>query len=316
MSDLEKKHIVCLGGGIGTVNLIHGLREYARRIEVVVSLADEGGSAGRLRRLYGMPPVGDLASCIAAMAKDDKTASLLRFRFPGDRYGKDELLGGHKLGNLLLAAAYLETKSLSKAISQVQELVSAEGIFLTATQDAVSIEADTEDGRHVIGEEKIDLGKYAGDRVLSHISLMPKNPPAPEETIEAIRKADVIIAGPGDLYTPILPVLIVPEIMQAVKESTAKKIFIVNVANKPFETKGYNVSDFVDAVTKHLNSFPFSLVLANNNTSFPIPKPYHYSYVPISEINGARLVVADLIDEQFPLYHSQKKLASCLVKEL
>lgn len=316
MNGIDKKRIVCLGGGIGTVNLIQGLKHVASHIAVVVSLADEGGSAGRLRRLYDMPPVGDLASCIAAMVEDKKIAELLRFRFPGDRYGKDGTLEGHKLGNLLLTAAYLETQNLHAAIALVQKLVGAEGVFFTATKEAISIEADTKDGRHVVGEEKIDLGQYTGDRVLSHITLRPENPKAPKDTLEAIRKADVIIAGPGDLYTTILPVLIVPEIANALKTSSAKKVFVVNVANKPFETKGYTVADFVQAVTKHLKGFPFSVVIANNNTSVPIPKPYHYSYVPISEIEGVKLVVEDVIDEQFPLYHSQKKLASCLVKEL
>ncbi len=133
--------------------------------------------------------------------------------------------------------------------------------------------------------------------------------------------ADVIISGPGDLYTNQLPVLIVPEIKKAVLESNAQKIFICNIANKPFETKDFTLSDFIQAVTDHMGAFPFNTVLANNNFSVSIPSAYKYTYVHTDELsrngnNSYRVIEEDVVNEAFPLYHDQTKLASIIVKNI
>lgn len=314
---MNGKKIVCLGGGIGTVNLIKGLKKHTQHITVVVSIADDGGSAGRLRRLYGVPPPGDIVSCIAALSDRDDIARLLTYRFPGDRYGDDQSLAGHKLGNLMLVAAWQQKKDMHEGISLLQRLFQSVGTVLPATTDGISLSAVTAEGVEVQSEESIDLGKYNGQRVLERVFIHPENPSVSDEVISAINEADVIIAGPGDLYTTILPVLIIPAVKDALLSSKAKKCFIVNVANKPFETKGYSIEDFVRAIEKHLGTFPFHTVIANDNFSVKIPEKYKYAYVTLSDINGkADVQTTDLVDEAFPLYHDPEKLASLVYNEV
>lgn len=275
------KKIVCLGGGIGTVNLIKGLKQISDHLTVVVSMADEGGSAGRLRRLYKILPPGDLVSCMAACVSEKNTLleKLLTYRFPGNRYSKDEYLAGHKLGNLLLVAMRDITGNFSDAVKLFQTTFGVKGVFLPATREGVTISVKTTEGKIIAGEENIDLGKYDGKRTLDTVYLHPKEAKPGEGVIEALKKAEVIIAGPGDLYTTTLPVLIVPEITQTLLKSRAKKIFIINIANKPFETKGYTVSDYITAIKKHLGLFPFDHVILNTNYSHTIPRKFHYQYV-------------------------------------
>jgi len=323
-TELRSKKIVCLGGGIGTVNLLKGLRKYTSNISVVVSIADEGGSAGRLRRLFDVSPSGDIVSCLAAFVeeKNKSLAKILTYRFPGDRYGRDGELCGHKMGNLMMVAAQEITGSFEEAIKLMKKLFQVTNNIFPVTDEPVLIKAKTIDGIEVIGEEKIDLGKYEGIRVLDRVSIVSKNPKASRKALEAIQKADIIIAGPGDLYTTILPVLIIPEVSEALKKIKNTKIFIVNVANKPFETKGYNVHDFLFAINKHLGTFPFDKVIVNNNFSLPIPKPFNYSYVGL-ELEKIQkkpglfsLIEANLVDKNFPLYHDSNKLADIVVKNI
>ncbi len=321
---LKNKKIVCLGGGIGTVNLLKGLRKYASDISVVVSMADEGGSAGRLRRLYDVSPAGDIVSCLAAFVeeKNKSLAEFLTYRFPGDRYSRDGELSGHKMGNLMMVAAQEITGSFEGAIELMKKLFQVTNNIFPATIDPVFINATTVDGVEVVGEENIDLGKYDGKRILDHVDIVSQNTKTSSLVLAALQKADVVIAGPGDLYTTILPVLIIPDIAQALKKIQNTKIFIVNVANKPFETKGYNVPDFLSAIQKHLGNFPFNKVIANNNFSLPIPSPYHYSYVGLElekikkQMKDVSFIEADLINKRFPLYHDPDKLAEIVVKNI
>jgi uncharacterized cofD-like protein len=321
VNTLAGKKIVCLGGGIGTVNLIKGLKQYTKQLTVVTSMADEGGSAGRLRRLYQIHPPGDIVSCIAVLSENGHAdfARLLTYRFPGDRYGKDHDIAGHKLGNLMMVAARDLTGSFEGAIDVMKRLFQVQGDIYPATADPVSIKALTVEGKEVIGEEAIDLGKYDGERVLDRVMLTPMDAKAPAAVLSAIDEADILIAGPGDLYTTVLPVLIVPEIKERVLHSTKPKLFIVNVANKPFETKGYTVADFLTAITKHMGAMPFTKVLSNTNTRIPIPSEYHYTYVAHGDVSTYReteFISADVVDESFPLYHDFSKLAKYVAKAI
>ncbi len=268
----KKIKIVCLGGGIGTANLIRGLRKYFKNITVIVSMADSGGSAGRLRRLYKIHPVGDLVSCMSALSDDKILSDLLMYRFPGERFSdSDSKLNGHKLGNLILAAAIKSTGSLTKAINSMQHIFNIEGHFLPATKDRVSIYAKTIEGKRVFGETEITRGKYEGKKVIDMVFLKPKNAQVSPQVIKDMLSADVIIAGPGDLYSNLLPVLLVPGIYKSILRSKAKKIFIANVANKPFETKNYLINDYINAIKKHIGIFPFDTILANKNLDVKMP---------------------------------------------
>ena len=314
---LLNTNIVCLGGGIGTKNLLSGLKTITKNITVVASMADDGGSGGRLRRLYHMPPPGDIVSCMMALAdKDSELAKLMLYRFPGDRYGEDGALAGQKMGNLLLAALYLKTKNFEKSIDQFQEFCGIQGTFLSATKEAITLSATTVHGKTIVGEQHIDLGKLTNGHAISSVAIAPGNPAVSVTVVEAIENASVIIAGPGDLYTTIIPVLMVPEITKALKASKAKKFFVVNVANKPYETKDYTVSDYIAAITKHIGFFPFSKIFVNSNKSHEIPEEFHYSYVSLEETNDSSIVEEDLVDASFPLYHDPIKLAKTIRKQI
>lgn len=318
---MEQKNIVCLGGGIGTVNLIKGLKHFTKNITVIISTADDGGSAGRLRRLYNVLPPGDVISCVAALSDDEDNpllAKLLTYRFPGDRYGKDDILAGHKLGSLMLVAAWDLTGSIQEGIKLLQKTFKSVGTIIPATEENIALSAVTVDGVEVKTEENIDLGKYNGQRILEKIFIQPENPTVPDEVIDAIGKADAIIAGPGDLYTTLLPVLIIPRIKEAILKAKSSKIFIVNVANKPFETKDYSVTDFIQAIEKHISSFPFAKVIVNNNFNAQIPEQLKYTFVKLSDIDekNYEIINADILDESFPIYHDSDKLASLVYKEI
>lgn len=318
---MKKNHepkIVCLGGGVGTVQLLRGLREYSTKISVVCSMADDGASGGRLRRLYSIQPPGDLINCLAALSDSEPILQkLLTYRFPGDRWGEDHSLGGQKLGNLLLVALTKILGNFNLALATLERIFNARGKILPSTCENVSIWAKTTDGKIVSGEENIDLGKYNGARSLAHVYLKPQKITAPEEVKDALRQADAIIAGPGDLYTTILPVLLVREIKQVIANSRAKKIFVVNVANKPFETPNYKVSDYLSALERHLGKMLFGYIFVNSNFRPRLPKKWNYHYVkpdtPLPIFEGAKIIQTDLIESKFPLHHNPQKLARAVL---
>jgi uncharacterized cofD-like protein len=317
--EMKNLKIVCLGGGVGTANLLHGIKDYFSDINAIVSMADDGGSAGRLRRYYKIPPTGDIVNCMIALSNADKVMlDLLKFRFPGERYGPDNILPGQKIANLMFAALILNNKDVNDAIAKMKEIFRVSASIYPSTLSSVSLSAKTSTGHIVKREENIDLGNFKGK--LKQLYISPKNPKVDERAIEAIRRADVIVAGPGDLYTTILPVLIVPAIIEEIRKSKAKKIFVVNVANKFFETPNYSVSDFISAIKKHCGFQPFDTFLINNNTSFSIPAEFkdQYSIAPLKgdTKNNVNCIYADLVNEEFPIYHSPKKLAKAIAENI
>lgn len=317
--DIRNKKIVCLGGGIGTVNLIKGLKEYVDYITVIVSMADDGGSAGRLRRFYGVPPPGDLVSCIAALSDAEPLMrDLLTYRFSGNRYGSDSSLPGHKLGNLMLVALTAITGDFNKAVSEMQRIFKTSGRILPSTVESISIWAKTTVGEKVYREENIDLGRFTGK--IDKLFISPSNSGSPAKVKEAIQDADVIIAGPGDLYTTILPVLLVKDIIKEIKKSKAEKFFIVNVANKVFETPNYSIEDYIKAIVKHCRTKVFDYFFVNNNFTPKIPakfkRQYEYVGANISQGQNNHIVRSDLVNEDFPLYHSSQKLAKAVINRL
>lgn len=317
---IKDKKIVCLGGGIGTVNLIKGLKKYNKNITVVVSMADDGGSAGRLRRFYSIPPPGDLVSCIAVMSNADKLMrEMLTYRFSGNRYGSDRSLPGHKLGNLILVALTSITGDFNKALIEMQRIFNTSGKILPSTVENVSIWAKTTVNETVHREENIDLGKFSGK--IEKLYLKPSNPTVTQDVTNSLLEADVIIAGPGDLYTTILPVLLVPEITKTIKKSKALKFFIVNVANKLFETPNYKIDDYINTIIKHCRSKVFDCFFVNSNLKPKIPKKFkrQYEFVALNTYtpdDSYKIIQKDLIDENFPIYHSSEKLAKVVLENI
>lgn len=315
----KEPRIVCLGGGIGTVQVLRGLRHYSHFMTVVVSMADDGGSAGRLRRLYSIPPPGDLINCLAALSNAEPLLQkLLTYRFKGARWGRDDSLGGQKLGSLIMVAMSHLTGSFETALTEIQRLFRSHGVILPATRENVSIWAETVEGKIIRGEVNIDLGRYPGKREISRVHLEPSHNTSPEEVKKALIEAEYIIAGPGDLYTTVLPVLMVKDIYHSLKKSSAKRIFVVNIANKPFETPNYTVADYVAAIERHLGFFPFTHILVNHNQKPVIPAKFKYHYVPVDRgaLNkyNIEVVSGNVIDEVFPVYHDSKKTAKVIMR--
>lgn len=316
MKNSKNTKVVCLGGGIGTVNLLRGVKDYTKEISAILTMADDGGSGGRLRRLYNILPPGDLVSAMAALSNTDNSIiqKLLTYRFPGQRYGKDHDLSGHKLGSLIMVALRDLTGSFESAIDIFQDLFHIEGSFLPATLDPVSISAITRSGKEVIGEERIDLGNFRGRKDYEKVILHPEDAKANPKALSALQNADVIIAGPGDLYSTVLPCLIVREISDFLKNTSTAKIFVVNVTNQPEETKGYNMHNYIEAIRNHLGSFPFDYVIANNNFSVPIEPGIKNTYVSLKgeSPEGTTLIAKDVVNIQNPLAHDSSKLAKCI----
>ncbi|MEM4230502.1 MAG: YvcK family protein [Candidatus Pacearchaeota archaeon] len=317
---MVNKKIVCLGGGIGTANLLAGVKNKFSEVTAIVSMADDGGSAGRLRRYYKTFPPGDIINCMIALSqKSEVMKDLLKFRFSGNRYGPDNILPGQKLGNLILVALTTIMGDFNKGLYEMQKIFNTKGKIFPSTAVPISIWAKTSTGHIVTREENIDRGIFKGQ--IKKLFIKPKNPPVLEDVINEIRMADVIIAGPGDLYTTILPVIMVPNILNEVKNSKARKIFIVNVANKRYETPKYLLSDFADAIEKHCKSVIFDTFILNSNFSAEIPQKHQkdYKYVPIDKEhknNEYKVIYEDLIDKKFPLYHDSKKLANTIASNI
>ena len=198
-------------------------------------------------------------------------------------------------------------------------IVSPLGNVLPATTGGVNIWAVTKDGKQVFGEQNIDLGKYNGSRRLKEVHLDPPNVKAYKHTLEAIKKADTIIVGPGDLFSTVIPVLLVKEIRSAFLKSNAQKIFIVNIANKPFETVGFKASDYLKTLKKHLGCDMFDKILINTNASVRIPKKLDYKFVENDKKNlkdyQSKIIEANLVNSKYPLYHDSVKVAKLISEQ-
>lgn len=319
----KRLKIVCLGGGIGTSVLIGGLKKYNHHITVITSMADDGGSSGRLRKAYNIMPPGDMISCIAALIEDEnkELASLLTYRFPGTSR-ENKAIDAHKLGNIIMLAEILRTKNFYKALDVTKRMFGVNADILPASDMRTHLSAITKDGRRIHGETALDVAKYAEPHGLKKIYITPKSPKVNPKVIKNLQEADVIISGPGDLYTNQLPVLIIPKIKNILLKSKSQKIFVLNIANKPFETKGFTLKDFINTISEHLEVFPFNAIIANNNTSFPIPKKHKkYTYIKVDKIFKQqkpkyKIVERNLIDKEFPLYHDSKKLAKSIIENI
>lgn len=232
--------IVAIGGGTGLSTLLRGLKKYSANITAVVTVADDGGSSGRLRREIGMLPPGDIRNCLAALADEEKLLTeLFQYRF---RAGNG--LTGHSFGNLFLTAMCDISGDLERAIAASSKVLAVRGQVLPATLSDVNLWAELKDGRRIEGESSIT---EAGGSIVK-IGCTPANPPALPRVLRAIREADFIIIGPGSLYTSVIPNLLVPEIAEAIAQRDVPKIYVCNVMTQAGETDGYTVADHIKAI--------------------------------------------------------------------
>jgi uncharacterized cofD-like protein len=304
--------IVAIGGGTGMSKLLHGLRNYSRNITVVVTVADDGGSSGRLRRELRILPPGDFRQCIAALANvEDLMVKLLNYRFE-----KGSGLEGHSFGNLFIAAMADITGSFEEAVAASSRVLAVQGQIVPSTLHDVTLAAELRDQSMIEGESVLAKGKAPIERVF----LLPEAPEANQDAVDAIRDADIVIIGPGSLYTSVMPNLLVPGIARAVEESRAPlKVFICNVATEPGETDGYSASDFVNAIERHVGCRLFDFVVTNSNYRALKPDGWK-SQVVRPGAKGSlgdhmHLIEADVVDNGNALRHDPEKLAQ-LVQRL
>lgn len=315
---LKKAKIACIGGGTGLSTLLSGLKDYSSEITAMVTMCDEGGSSGRLRRILGVPPVGDIRNCLAALSQVSPVMTqLLNYRFQGERYGKDTELGGHSLGNLILAALADISGDFNKGLDEASKILNISGKVLPSTAADARIWAETEDGQKVYGEENIDLGRYDGKRTIKRLHLEPKNARGFRPAVNALKLADLISAGPGDLYTSIMPNLLITDVRDAIISSSAKKVLVVNIANKPFETPKYKASDYLKAINSHCGQNVFTHIIMNTNHTHKLRSHPGYHYVEADkekiEKFDVKIIEGDFVNPKYPLHHDSEKLARVVV---
>lgn len=240
--------IAAIGGGTGLSTMLRGLKQYTRNLTAIVTVADDGGGSGVLRQDLGMPPPGDIRHCMEALANVEPVMGrLLTYRFPKDSGS----LTGQSFGNLLLAALNGICGSFDQAVASMSEVLAITGRVLPVTNEDVRLEATFENGASVVGESKICEFKKAQDCRISQVRLLPEHPPALPETLRAIADADLILLGPGSLYTSIIPNLLVDGVGETIRSSDALKVYICNIMTQDGETEGYTVADHVAALLSH-----------------------------------------------------------------
>jgi uncharacterized cofD-like protein len=311
---------VAIGGGTGLPAALRGMKDFTSNITAIVTVADDGGSSGRLRRDMGVAPPGDLRNNIAALADADSLLTqLFQYRFQsGD-------LQGHAFGNLFIAAlANIVAEktggqnSLAEALIEVERILNIRGRVLPATLQDVTLTAQirlNESGRSIKVRGESQIEDVEG--MVETIELNPAEAVAYPESVKAIQEADMIVLGPGSLYTSILPNLLVKEIASALRAASGYKIYICNIATQPVETEGYTVAEHVMALERHIGRGVFQLVLANNaypkqnageNTRYVLPVPENHEILQRYEVR-----YVDLTDESRPWRHDPNKLAAAIL---
>ena len=255
--------ICAIGGGHGLSNMLRGLKNYTENLSAIVTVADDGGGSGMLRQDLGMPPPGDIRNCLEALANTEPLMrELMSYRF------KDGSLAGQSFGNLFIAALNGISPSFDAAVRRMSEVLAITGRVLPVTTADVQLEAEFENGSSVVGESKIFYCKKKEDCRITRVRLLPEHPQALTEAIQAIREADMIVLGPGSLYTSIIPNLLVEGIVEAIQASDALKVYVCNVMTQEGETEGYTVGDHITALFEHSVPKLFDLCLVNAS---PIP---------------------------------------------
>ncbi len=305
--------IVTLGGGTGLSVILRGLKEFNVDLTAVVTVADDGGSSGRLRSDFAMPPPGDIRNCLVALADTEPLLErLLQFRFPGH-----DGLGGHSFGNLFLAAMTHIMGDFESAIRETSRVLAVRGRVLPAVSEDAKLRAILEDGTIVEGESQIPLAH----KRIKKLELIPAVPKPLPEVLEAIADADAIVIGPGSLYTSVLPNLLVPQIAEAISKSSAAKMYICNVMTQPGETDALSASSHVQVIYHHVGKRLFDYVLVN---AAALPEQALVQYqtqgaypvqVDIEELHklGVKVIARDFLHYATYARHDSRLIAEQIV---
>ena len=302
--------IVAIGGGTGLSTLLRGLKLHSGNLTAIVTMADDGGSSGRLRRSLGLPPPGDLRSCLAALSEDEHLLTQL-FQY---RFVDGEELDGHSFGNLFIAAISGVTGSFDRGIQEAGRVLGIQGQVLPSTLSNVLLVADKTpelDAQAVRVEGESRIPKFRGQ--VRRLYLEPSDPPAYPEAVHALLNADLIVIGPGSLYTSIIPNLLVPDIANAVRASRAFRIYVCNVATQAGETDGYDCAAHSRALEEHAGPGLVDLVVANDCLHTEIPGGAKSVRPPENGSIGLPVYLADLVDDERPWRHDSIQLAESLI---
>ncbi len=299
--------VVAIGGGTGLSTLLRGLKEHTGNLTAIVTVADDGGSSGRLRREMGLPPPGDLRNCIAALADAEPLMTKL-FQY---RFDEGSGLDGHSFGNLFIAAMSEVTGNFEEAVRETSRVLAVRGQILPSTLTNVTLSAVTDEDDEIHGESNIT---ERGSRI-KKVYINPENAQANPEAIRAILGADMVVIGPGSLYTSVLPNLLVDGIRRAIQMSKAVRVYVCNVATERGETDSFSVSDHYQVLEQHVKEKLFSYVVANNNiaTNGAVDARFEPVKVDRNGIADVSVVAADVISEANRYHHDTSKLASLLM---
>ncbi len=321
--------IVALGGGTGLSSLLRGLKEHVVRrgdenpnadrpisdLAAIVTVTDDGGSSGRLRRENRILPPGDIRNCMVALSKDEALLGrLFQYRFHAGRG-----LIGHNFGNLFLAALTHITGDFTEAIRESSKVLAIRGRIFPSTLSNVHLVATLKNGRRVRGETRI-----TGSRVpIKKLELSPKRVRPLPLAIEAIRRADLILLGPGSLYTSVLPNLLIPEVAAAIAKSKAPRVYIANLMTQPGETAGYALADHLRAIQMHAARRLVDFVIANKQPVSPkVARRYKTQgaepvVIDLPKLNelGCQVIFDNLLDERDVIRHNHKRLARLLLEQ-
>jgi len=319
--------IVAIGGGTGLSTLLRGLKLHSSNITAIVTVADDGGSSGALREELGIPPVGDIRNCIAALADAEPLMSeLLGYRFPGGTRVEGEPvetepggLGGHPVGNLLLAAmTALEGGDFEEGVRRMNRVLAVRGMVVPASATPINLAARTRDGITVTGQSTI-----MRTRAIERVWIEPADVRASDDALAAIADAELIVLGPGSLYTSVLPVLLIPAIRRAVAEADGMRIYVCNVATQLGETEGYDPADHVEALLAHTQADLVDLVLANDRYEQEGDTPAADAALPPDAVAPRwppavdpvpHLATDAVADPDMPHHHDPERLAAAVLR--
>ncbi|MCX7934952.1 MAG: uridine diphosphate-N-acetylglucosamine-binding protein YvcK, partial [Planctomycetota bacterium] len=305
--------VVCLGGGTGLSTLLSGLKEYTAEITAVVSVADDGGSSGRLRLDFDLLPPGDIRNCLVALADAEPVmAEVMRYRFEEGEFA------GHSFGNLFIAVLARLRGDFGDAVREANRILSVRGRVLAATLDKISLVATHPDGTKTTGQRLIaQCGKP-----ISALELKPAPPAPPADVLEAIAAAEMIVIGPGSLYTSVLPILLDPAVVAAINRARAQVVFVVNTMGQIGETGDFTVSKHIKALRQHAPGLRLDHVLINNYRPSPARlEALAQKGIRLTEYDAAevaalevRVILRDIIDVDQPTRHDPHKLAKALME--
>jgi uncharacterized cofD-like protein len=311
--------IVAIGGGTGLSTLLRGLKEHTSNLTAIVTVADDGGSSGILRSELGIPPVGDIRNCIVALADAEPLMSeVLQYRFPDAADGEPHGLAGHALGNLLIAAmTAVEGGDFEDGIRMMNRVLAVRGQVLPVSPTPLTLHARLTDGSVVDGQSLVMRSPG-----IERVWLTPEDVKASEDALAAIADAELIVLGPGSLYTSLLPSLLIPAIRDAVSRASAPRVFVCNVATQEGETTGYDLAAHVEALVAHTNPSIVDIVLANNHpavragaapTAGEAAKAVTLRWPPAS-VPVPRLFLDDVLDPGNAHHHDPARLAAAVMQ--